>query len=81
VNPGSREISAYSVSRFADGRVFIGLTFQDGTCHTLPAQSAADAMLMLDILRQEKPVYFDGYGTLFSGLEPVGESEAAPGDS
>jgi hypothetical protein len=75
MNP--REIKSYYFSRFADGRAYVGLNFSDGTCHTINALNHADALLLLDVLRNEGPVYMDAHGTLYTGLEPVGEGEAA----
>jgi hypothetical protein len=40
----------------------------------LLADSAAEAMLLLDILRNESPVFYND-GLLFTGFEPVGEGE------
>jgi len=40
----------------------------------LHLDSAAEGSLLLDILRNEKPVYVED-GILFTGFEPVGEGE------
>ena len=74
----AKEVQTYYVSRFVDGRVYIGLTYTDGTCYTLHARDANDAMLLVDILRNERPVYVDSHGTLYTGLEPVGEGNEPP---
>lgn len=51
------------------------------TLHTLPEgieqlhlNSAAEASLLVDMLRNEKPVYVEN-GVIFTGFEPVGEGE------
>jgi hypothetical protein len=49
------------------------LQTQDGV-EQLLADSAAEAMLLLDILRNESPVFYND-GLLFTGFEPVGEGE------
>jgi hypothetical protein len=71
-----REVQCYYFSRFADGRAYVGLQFTDGTAHTINAINQADVLMMLDVLRNEHPVYMDAHGTLYTGLEPVGEGEA-----
>ncbi len=70
-----REIASYYTSRFADGRIYVGFVFTDGTSHTIHANSPADAAYMIDILRNEKPVYLDQYDTMYTGAEPIGEAE------
>lgn len=45
----------------------------------LLADSAAEAMLLLDILRNESPVFYND-GLLFTGFEPVGEGENEGGN-
>lgn len=75
----AKEIQTYYVSRFVDGRVYIGLTYTDGTCYTLQARDSLDAMFLVDMLRNERPVYVDDHGTLYTGLEPVGEGSEPRG--
>lgn len=72
----AKEVVSYYVSRFADGRIYIGLSHADGTCNTIQARDAQDASLVLDVLRNEKPVFVDQHGTLYTGLEPIGEQDA-----
>lgn len=47
------------------------LALANGTGATLDTDSAAEASLILDILRNEKPVYFE-HGMLITGFEPTG---------
>ena len=51
------------------------------TLHTLPdgieqlhVDSASEGLLLMDILRHEKPVYVQN-SVLFTGFEPVGEGD------
>ena len=75
----AKEVKTYRMSHFADGRVFFGLTYTDDTYGTIGAINTQDAMLMLDLLRNEQPVFMDEHGTLYTGPEPVGEGDASPG--
>jgi hypothetical protein len=70
-----RQVQSYYFSRFADGRAYVGLNFTDGSAHTINALNQADIMMILDVLRNEHPVYMDANHTLYTGLEPVGEGE------
>lgn len=52
------------------------LALADGTGGTLEPDSPAEAMLLLDVLRNEKPVYYkEEHKILMTGMEPVGEGE------
>lgn len=70
-----KEVEAYKVawnSKSDEGII---------TLHTAPegiaqlhVDSASEGLLLLDILRHEKPVYVQD-GVLFTGFEPVGEGD------
>ena len=71
------EIEKYQISWNAgvDEGTFI-LQLADGTTATQVADSAQEAMLILDLLRNEKPVmYLKGNGLIMTGFEAVGEGE------
>ena len=56
------------------------LVFVNGSGGQLLADSASEAMLILDVLRNEKPVYYDDINSLLmTGMEPVGEGELPEG--
>lgn len=69
-----KQIEAYKISwNIAKDEGIILLQTAD-SIEQLLADSAAEAMLLLDILRNEKPVFYDN-GLLFTGFEMVGEGE------
>ena len=71
-----KEIEAYSVLHYRDGTTRINLHFADDTYEHYDAIDAARATLLLDILRNEHPVYWTpDQEILWTGKEPVGEGE------
>jgi hypothetical protein len=73
------EISAYSVYWHAterSGDVRVNLI--DDSSFTLGGLTADEVRMLVDLLRNEKPVYFDPERrTVFVAWEPVGEGEDA----
>ena len=54
----------------------VQLQFADGSGDQVLADSPQEGLLLLDILRNEKPVlYDDENGIIMTGLEPIGEGE------
>ena len=52
------------------------LLLEDDGAGTLPVNSASEGLLLLDLLRNEKPVYFNEENNIImSRLEAVGEGE------
>ncbi|WP_288068246.1 hypothetical protein V7O61_06890 [Methanolobus sp. WCC1] len=52
--------------------------FTDGTWDSYKDLEPTRAMLIIDMLRNEKPVYWtEGPDILWTGREPVGEEEGA----
>jgi len=73
------EITAYSVYWHAatkTGDVRVNLV--DDTSHTLTDMSAEEIHMLVDLLRNEKPVYYSvERQVVFVAWEPVGEGEEA----
>lgn len=71
------EITAYSVYWHAatkTGDVRVNLV--DDTSHTLTDMSAPEVNMLVDLLRNEKPVYYSvERQVVFVAWEPVGEGE------
>lgn len=70
-----KSINSYKVTWNVASDEGIILLHTDDGIEQLLADSAAEAMLLLDILRNESPVFYAD-GLLFTGFEPVGEGEA-----
>lgn len=68
----ARQVKNHYFSRFADGRTCIGLEFTDNSSHVITAQNHIDAMMMLDVLRNEGPVFMNEHAALYTGSAPVG---------
>ncbi len=48
----------------------------EGSAEIIPIDSPQEGSLLLDVLRNEKPVYYDsGNKMIMTGLEPVGEGD------
>ena len=73
------EITAYSVYwRGPAGVGEVRVNLVDDTSATLAELSADQVRMLVDLLRNEKPVYFDSEKeTVFVAWEPVGWGEAA----
>ena len=71
-----KQIESYKISwNVTNDEGIILLQTADGV-EQLLADSAAEATLLIDILRNENPVFFEN-GLLFTGFEPVGEGEVS----
>ena len=69
-------VVSYSVSVDGSGLTLINLRTADGRWNMLKPSSTELAQLYIDVLRNEKPVFFvASRGTLYTGNEPVGEDE------
>ena len=69
-------VSKYAVLHYKDGRTRINLYFSDGSWDYYYELDSARAMFLVDLLRNEKPVYWtEGPDILWTGREPVGEKE------
>ena len=74
--PTKKTIEKYAVLHYKDGRTRINLYFTDGSWDYYFELDPARALLLLDILRNEKPVYWTHPNDiLWTGKEPVGEEE------
>lgn len=70
-----KEVESYKIawnSKSDEGIITLN-TLPDGI-QQLMVDSAAEGMLLLDILRNEKPVYVEK-DVLLTGFEPVGEGD------
>lgn len=75
-----KEIKSYKIIYHQESHSgMIHLHMADKTTQHFPFQGEGEAALLLDILRNEKPVFYDKKGELFcTGFEPVGEGETSP---
>jgi len=70
-----KEIESYKITwNTANDEGILLLHTKDGGLEQLHVDSASEASLVIDILRNEKPVFCDN-GLLYTGFEPVGEGE------
>jgi len=59
-----------------DNEGTLQLQFSDGSGDQVLVDSPQEGLLLLDVLRNEKPVFYDAqHGIIMTGLEPVGEGE------
>lgn len=71
-----KTVEKYAVLHYRDGRTRLNLYFTDGSWDHYYELDPARASLLVDILRNEKPVYWtESYDILWTGREPVGEGE------
>lgn len=65
-------------ARPEDNKGVIQFALADNTGGQIQLDSAQEGLLMLDVLRNEKPVYYSAADDLImTSLEPVGEGEEA----
>lgn len=74
----AREISNYRISRLPDGGILLGMSFVGGGEWSIRPVSTEDARFLVDMLRNERPVYVDPNGVIYTGHEPVGERDTSP---
>jgi hypothetical protein len=75
-----KQVKTYGVRHYDDGSTKIALAFTDGTSKSLKVEKAdaARAVLLVDLLRNEKPIsWSDNVKALVVGNEPVGEEEGS----
>jgi hypothetical protein len=75
-----KQVKTYAVRHYNDGSTKITLRFTDGTTNSLKVEKAdaARAVLLVDLLRNEKPVSWSEQAkVLVVGDEPVGEEEGS----
>jgi hypothetical protein len=71
------EIKKYSIFTYANNTARINLYLKDGNEAHLTDLDQMRARLLINILRNEKPVYWNPQSaTLWAGREPVGEEES-----
>ena len=73
----SYQIVSYNLTLPANypNMTYIGLQMSNGQFFNMKLDTAERAQQVIDILRNESPVYTDGRGTLYTGKEPIGEGE------
>jgi hypothetical protein len=75
-----KQVKTYAVRHYDDGSTKVTLAFTDGTSKSLKVDKpdAARAVLLVDLLRNEKPIsWSDNVKALVVGNEPVGEEEGS----
>jgi hypothetical protein len=75
-----KQVKTYAVRHYNDGSTRITLRFTDGTSNSLKVEKAdaARAVLLVDLLRNEKPIsWSENVKVLVVGDEPVGEEEGS----
>lgn len=71
-----KTIEKYSVLHYRDGTTRINIYFTDGSWNYYTKLDPERALLLVDLLRNEKPVFWtEGPDILWTGREPVGEEE------
>ena len=71
-----KQIEKYAVLHYRDGTTRINIYFTDGSWDYYIKLDSARALLLVDLLRNEKPVFWtEGPDILWTGREPVGEEE------
>jgi hypothetical protein len=75
-----KQVKTYAVRHYNDGSTKITLRFTDGTSNSMKVEKAeaARAVLLVDLLRNEKPIsWSENVKVLVVGDEPVGEEEGS----
>ena len=74
-----QEIVSYKVTwRAADDTGMLHLAMKDGTAVSIPVDSPSEMSLLIDLVRNESPVFYNAkHGLLCTGMEAVGEGEKA----
>jgi hypothetical protein len=76
IMPVKKTVSKYAVLHYRDGRTRINIYFTDGSWDYYYDLDPQRALLLVDLLRNEKPVYWtEGPDVFWTGKEPVGEEE------
>lgn len=77
------KIESYAIMWHADhNEGSINLILEDGSTRMLNAETAGECSLLIDILRNENPVYVHArHNQIITGIEPVGEGEENTEDS
>jgi hypothetical protein len=71
-----KQIKNYAVMHYRDGTTRINVYMTDGTWDFYIGLDPVRAHHIIDLLRNEKPVYWtEGPDILWCGREPVGEEE------
>src|SRR5262245_50417958 len=71
-----KTVTQYALLSYTDKTSRINIYFSDGTEAAYVGLDAMRARLLLDILRNEKPVFWtEGAEILWTGREPMGEEE------
>ena len=74
--PSRKRLSPISVLHYQSGTSRINPHFADGSFSHHADLDPGRALLLIDILRNEKPIYWtDEEGILWTGKEPVSEGE------
>lgn len=74
----NKQIEKYAVLYYPSGLSRINVYFPDGSWFSYMDLDAAQALLLVDILRNEKPIFWSTENeALIAGREPVGEGEVA----
>ena len=72
-----KRVEYYQIVHRSNGKTSITLKFADDTGHDYMDLGPAEALLMIDMLRNEKPVFWHADNNyLYTKMEPVGEHEA-----
>ncbi len=73
------KIETYSIMWNADvNEGSISVSLEGGATRMIPIDSSQEGILLLDILRNEKPVYLhDRHNQIITGIVPIAEQKSA----